>query len=108
MLEKTIEQKVAAFAKTKKVLAYKWVSPQNAGVCDHIFIYQGRTWFVEFKQFGKRPTPLQAAVHQKLVRQGVHVYVVDSVEIGRKVIDYEIGESTERPDRAIVRLLEGS
>ena len=40
----------------------------------------GRVFCVELKAPGKKPTPLQAKVHQSLKALGHDVYVVDSKE----------------------------
>lgn len=106
VLERDIERRVTRYAESRGVLAYKWVSPQNAGVCDHIYLYQGSVWFVEFKQLGEKPTPLQALQHQRLVRQGASVYLVDSVVLGKEVVDYETKKTLNRPDRAVVGLFD--
>lgn len=78
--EAAIERQSCAAAKKDGWLVYKWVSPQNRGVPDRIFIKAGRVVLIEFKKFGKRPTKLQAHIHAKLSKEGMEVHVVDSVQ----------------------------
>ena len=56
MLEKEIEAKVVAYAKTKNYIVYKFASPSNRSVPDRIFITpNGKVKFIEFKRKGKVP-----------------------------------------------------
>jgi len=87
VLEKEIESKCKKYAKSKGVLAYKWVSPNNRGVTDCIFIYQGKVFFVEFKRQGGRLTKLQIKHHDELRAQGMTVYVVWSLEEGKEMVE---------------------
>lgn len=85
MLESTIEKKVKDYAKAKGWLSYKWSSPSVKGVPDRIFLRAGKAVFVEFKATGKRPTKLQQYVINKLREEDCVVYVVDSIERGKKI-----------------------
>lgn len=88
MLEKQIEQRVCDYAKSKGWLVYKFTSPNRAAVPDRLFIAPGgRVIFCEFKAPGKKPTSPQAREHQRLREQGVPVYVVDDVVMGKAMID---------------------
>lgn len=88
MLEKQIEKKVCDYAKTKKMLVYKFTSPQRRSVPDRIFITaQGFIFFIEFKAEGKKPTEAQTREHEKLRANNVKVFVVDSVPSGQFLID---------------------
>ena len=88
MLEKEIEAAVGRYALARKFLNYKFTSPQRSFVPDRIFIAPGgRMLFVEFKQKGKKPTAMQAREHERLREQGCLVYVIDSVESGKAMID---------------------
>ena len=83
MLEKQIEKRVCDFAKVKGLLCYKFVSPGNAGVPDRMFVLpNGAVFFIEFKQFGKKPTPLQEREALKLAIRGCLVFVIDNVTDG--------------------------
>lgn len=88
MLERTIEKHVGDYAKSKGWLTYKWVSPGHISVPDRIFISPiGKVVFVEFKRLGKLPTPMQVREHTRMRDHGCLVYVIDSVEAGKGVID---------------------
>ncbi len=87
MLEKQIEKKVCDYAKSKGWLSYKFVSPANRGVPDRIFMSQHKMFFIEFKAAGKKATKLQDAIISDINAAGFQVYVVDSVKVGKGVID---------------------
>lgn len=53
---------------------------------DYMFLYAGRTLFIEFKQLGEKPDPLQLYVHSELRALGFQVEVVDSPDTGRQLI----------------------
>ncbi len=89
MLERTIEWKVKDYAESKGWLTRKWTSPNHAFVPDQIFIRpDGLVIFVEFKAAGKKPTAGQLREHQKLRDHGCLVYVIDSVEAGKAMVDH--------------------
>lgn len=91
MLERDIEKKVCDYAKDRGYLAYKFTSPSRAAVPDRLFIGPtGHMWFVEFKQGGKKPTPAQEREHHRLRQQGVEVWVIDSVDDGKKMVDGKV------------------
>ena len=88
MLEKDIEAAVGRYARSVGMLNYKFTSPNRSFVPDRIFIAKGgRILFVEFMAPGKKPTVMQAREHERLREQGCTVYVIDSVEAGRSMID---------------------
>ena len=86
MRERDIEKAVCRWAEKNGWLAFKWVSPQNRGVPDRLFIKDGRVVAIEFKAPGKKPTPSQELVHDILQDAGLEVYVIDNVEAGRLVL----------------------
>ena len=49
VLESRIEKIVTAYARSKHWLAYKFSSPSNRGVPDHIYLRDGVVFFIEFK-----------------------------------------------------------
>ena len=59
MTEAGIEQRVVKYCKDHKLLTYKFTSPAHRGVPDRIIIGGGKVLFLELKQEGKKPTPLQ-------------------------------------------------
>jgi len=91
MLERDIEKKVCDYAKDRGCLAYKFTSPSRAAVPDRLFIGPtGHMWFVEFKQEGKKPTPAQEREHHRLREKMVEVWVIDSVESGKLMVDGKV------------------
>ena len=91
MLERDIEKKVCDYAKDRGCLAYKLTSPSRAAVPDRLFIGPtGHMWFVEFKQGGKKPTPAQEREHHRLREKMVEVWVIDSVESGKLMVDEKL------------------
>jgi hypothetical protein len=88
MLEKKIEQAVKRYAESKGWITRKWTSPGHIFVPDQIFINQwGRVIFIEFKREGGKCTEGQLREHDKLRTQGCTVFVVDSVQQGKEVVD---------------------
>jgi len=87
MLESAIESAVCKYAKSKGWLVYKFVSPNNRGVPDRIMLRNGVIIFVEFKATGKQPTTLQQYIIKRIRGEKFKVYVIDSVEIGKKTLD---------------------
>ncbi len=71
-------------------LAFKWVSPGTAGVMDrlvllpipeeHQAIVNRYVRLVELKAPGKKPSPLQARMANKIHRLGYQIAIVDSRE----------------------------
>lgn len=93
MLEKQIEAKVCEYAKTKNVLAYKFTSPARAAVPDRLFIApDGRMWFCEFKRTGQKPTEAQNREHIRLQSHKVNVFVIDTIEAGKAMVDLMVGK----------------
>ena len=87
MLEKDIEKKVKAYAKSKGWLVFKFSSPAHRGVPDGMFIRDGRVFFIEFKQLGKKATKLQQITIDKIICEDIKVFVCDSVEQGKGIVD---------------------
>ena len=88
MLEKKIEVAVKDYARSLGCLAYKFTSPGHSFVPDGLFIApNGLMWFCEFKREGAKPTPGQLREHERLREHGVMVFVVDSVAMGKRMVD---------------------
>lgn len=89
-LEKDIEKRVCDYAKSLKMLVYKFTSPSRRSVPDRMFITAaGVVFFIEFKRKGQQPTPSQEVEICKIRAAGVRVFVVDDTEIGKDII-YQI------------------
>ncbi len=91
-LEKIIEERVCAHAKSLGILVYKFTSPSRRSVPDRMFINpDGKVWFVEFKRLGQKPTDAQDVEIFKLLQHKVHVFVIDNVEDGKQVVSEQLG-----------------
>lgn len=88
-LEKVIEQHMVDYAKKHQILCYKFTSTSRRSVPDRLFILpNGRgCFFAEIKRKGKKPTPSQEAEIDKIKRQGISVFVVDTRDAGRIAVD---------------------
>ena len=90
MLEKEIEAKVCDYAKEKGMLVYKFSSPNHVGVPDRLFLMPlGKAFFIEFKAKGGKATPMQIREGERMKEKHFHVYLIDSMEAGKEVIDAE-------------------
>lgn len=88
MLEKEIEKAVKRYAESQGWLTRKWVSPGHNFVPDQIFISPtGQVIFIEMKREGLKPSAGQLREQERLRKQGCLVYVVDSVALGKEVVD---------------------
>lgn len=107
-LERDIEKKVCDYATSKGMMAMKFTSPAHIGVCDRIFVSTvGKVWFAEFKQRGKKATPIQQRHHQQLAMRGVTVYLIDSVELGKEIVNHEHENSWKGPHQSAIRYAGG-
>jgi hypothetical protein len=89
MLEKDIERQIVKYAKDKDILSYKFSSPSNKSVPDRVFIdLKGTILFIEFKRKDKPLQKLQQFTFNKLKNRCCNIYLIDSVEKGKWVIDY--------------------
>ena len=74
-------------AQSKGIAAYKFTSPGHNFVPDGLFIApNGLMWFCEFKRENAKPTPGQLREHERLREHGVAVFVVDSVALGKRMV----------------------
>lgn len=81
MRERDLEEKFRQEVKKAGGKAYKFISPGNSGVPDRIVVLPGgKIGFVELKQKGRKPTPLQKAQIHHLVKAGCYVNVLDDGE----------------------------
>lgn len=88
-LEKVIEAKVVAFAKSKNCYVRKFTSPAHRSVPDRMLIApNGTVYFIEFKRKSEKPTAAQAVEIEKIRKQKVEVFVVDDVEKGKEIVEF--------------------
>lgn len=88
MREKTIERQLVKAVKAMGGLSPKWVSPGLDGVPDRIILLpKGAIAFVEVKVTGGKLRPIQLRRKQQLEALGFMVYVIDSAERIREVLN---------------------
>jgi len=79
--ESTVEAKLALEVKKISGWCIKMPTIHNAGLPDRLCLLPGgRLIFVELKATGKKPSPLQEAIHRKLRGIGFTVLIIDSTE----------------------------
>ena len=82
MLEAKIEKEVTLYAREMGWLSFKFTSPGNRSVPDRMYLRNGKVIFIEFKQYGKKPTKLQKFTHRLFKGQEFEVQIIDSIEAG--------------------------
>lgn len=88
VLEKDIEKKIVAYAKSKGCLCYKFTSPAQRSVPDRIIVTpHGVVGFLEVKRPGNEPTKAQYAELHKLLNLSCFAEWHDTVEGAKKFID---------------------
>ena len=88
MRESAIEQAICRYAKSVGILQFKFTSPNRAGVPDRIFLLPDRkVIFMEMKTPKGRLSRLQENEIRIIHKYGHSVYVVDSVEQGKEIIN---------------------
>ena len=88
MREKVIEQKLVKAVRESGGLALKLVCPGFNGVPDRLLLFMGgKVAFVEVKAPGEKPRPLQEHRIAQLRDLGFKVFVVDSEEAVRAMMD---------------------
>lgn len=79
--EKEVEKYLRKNVKLCKGIAYKFISPGNAGVPDRLVLLpDGRIYFVELKRPGGKTTKLQDRQIKILRALGFDVRVIDSIQ----------------------------
>lgn len=87
-LEKVIEKHVCDFAKGKGCYVRKFTSPSHRSVPDRLFITpHGVVFFIEMKRKGEVPTAGQVVEIDKIRKMKVNVFVCDTVEDGKRIVD---------------------
>lgn len=80
-LESYIERKFVEYIKDNGGMALKLDAMSCAGIPDRLVVLpNGKMFFVELKQPGKKPRALQLKRHADLKRMGFEVYVIDSLD----------------------------
>lgn len=81
MLESFIQTKISKRLKSLGYTVIRLRATDLAGFPDLLVLKNGVTTFVEVKQPGKEPTPLQLKKHDELRKQGFKVLVMDGREL---------------------------
>jgi hypothetical protein len=88
MLEKAVEGKVCAYAKSMGFRAFKQEWPGTHGAPDRLLISpHGHLFMIEFKAPGKKLSAHQNRRIKDLISRGVEVYIIDDIETGKLVIN---------------------
>ena len=88
MLESLIEQHLVKEVNRRDGLCLKFNSQSMTGVPDRIVLMKnGTVAFVEVKQKGKKPRPLQELRMKQLRRLGFKVYTLDEKEKIGEILD---------------------
>ena len=85
--ESEVERQIVKFAKDNDCLAFKFVSPGQRGVPDRLFLKDGKVLFLEIKQKGKAPTPIQEFQIRQIREQGIAAHWAGDVHTGNLLID---------------------
>lgn len=88
MLEKELEKYLTEKIKTIGGLAYKFVSPGNAGVPDRIIVTNNKVTFVELKTSKGYVSPQQIKQISKLTDRGMDVFIIRTKEQVDELINH--------------------
>jgi len=86
MLEKQIQSRVLSVFKTAGWYGVKVIMCNKNGFPDLMLFKDGHVFFIEVKQPGKKPTPLQAHRMRELSALGFECHVVSSVQQARAMV----------------------
>ena len=88
MLESLIEQHLVKEVNRREGLCLKFNSQSMTGIPDRIILMKnGTVGFVEVKQKGKKPRPLQELRMKQLRQLGFKVYTLDEKEKIGEILD---------------------
>lgn len=103
MLEVTIELKACVFAVNLGIRTPKLRLTSQASWPDRTFLYGGHVMFIEFKQPGEKPTPLQQFTIDSLRKDGFIVHVCSDIDDATtKILEWR-----NDVDRQLARLRAG-
>lgn len=85
--EAAIEKKICDFARKTGWMVFKFTSPSSKGVPDRIFLSpRGVTVFMEIKDEGRTPDPLQLWHLNEITKRGGIARWVDSAKEGIEIL----------------------
>lgn len=82
-----VQNPVMKYGRSNGWLVHRMAFIGRRGCPDAWFFKRGTLLIVEFKAPGKKATPQQIKRHDELRAQGMRVFVIDSAEAGRKLLD---------------------
>ena len=85
MLEKQIQAKIKKELSKQGWIVLRPLSVSKSGYPDLWALKNGRCVFIEVKQPGEKPTPLQALRHKELIGAGFQVLVMTSANCIDKI-----------------------
>lgn len=86
MVEANVELTVVMKAEKDGWFVRKIAYPGRRGATDRVFIKNGRTVWIEFKDTGKEAQALQARNRQKMIDAGAECHVVDNIMDGLRIL----------------------
>lgn len=89
-LESNEEKAFVKWTKKKGYLCKKMKTDDARGWPDRMLVVNGRIFFIEFKQPGKKPTKYQKQIHNELRKRGRAVYIAYSNEHAQEITLNEI------------------
>ena len=87
MKESDIERKIREYALKHGCRCYKLAGVNDVGKPDRILTCNGLTIYMEVKRPGEDASPAQLREHKRIRDAGGIVFIVDSVEAGKRIID---------------------
>ena len=99
MLEKKIEDNARTYALTRQWVVIKFTPRGEKGWPDRIFINrEGIHVWIEFKQPGEEPEPIQYFRIKQLRKRKCHVHWFDNLhDVKTCLTHYDLGEHHEKP-----------
>jgi len=86
--EKYLDKKLSELIKKIGGWSIKLVAAHVTGLPDRLCLLPGgRLFFAEIKTTKKKPTLIQLSIHKKLRKLGFQVYVVDTSEVIKNILE---------------------
>lgn len=85
--ESKLEVHCASYGKKRGWITFKLLSTLYVGLPDRVFIKNGTLIFVEFKSKKGALSSKQLHTHQRLIKQGMTVLLIDDKRVFHKEID---------------------
>jgi hypothetical protein len=86
--EKVIEKMLCDIVHKHKGWAIKLICTFISGLPDRLVLLPGGLiFFAELKSTGKKPSPIQILVHERLRRLGFKVYAIDGTEQLKTILE---------------------